>query len=87
MKNILYICTKNQYDWDSIIPHQEGSSTTTDVSVLLLQDGIDPRTIPTSHLFRLKAEEKEINHADAQETVSYQDFLEKIFLMDLAVMI
>jgi hypothetical protein len=85
MRNILYICSKNQYDWDSVVPHK--GSTEMDISVLLLQDGVNLRAIPFTQVSILNPDEAGINDENAHLTISYQDFLEKIFLMDLAVMI
>lgn len=85
MKNILYICTKNQYDWDSFIPQKELSPTEKEISVLLLQDGLDLSNIPTSQVSALKTVGEEKDDTGTYTTISYQDFLEKIFLTDLAL--
>jgi hypothetical protein len=87
MRNILYICTKNQYDWDSFIPRQVSSSTEMDISVLLLQYGIELDNIPISQVTVLENEGGEKNDSSKYGVISYQDFLEKIFIVDLVLVI
>jgi len=87
MKNILYICTKNQYDWDSFIPQQVSTSTEIDISVLLLQFGIGLSNIPISQVAVLETEGGEENDSCTYGAISYQNFLEKVFLADLALVI
>lgn len=88
MRNILYICTKSQYDWDSFIPQQVSSSTEEmGISVLLLQNGRGLSTIPTSQVTVLEAAEGETNDSCPYEAISYQNFLEKVFRADLALVI
>jgi hypothetical protein len=87
MRNILYICTKNQYDWDSFIPRQVSSSTEMDISVLLPQYGIELDDIPISQVTVLENEGGEKNDSCIYGAISYQDFLEKVFLADLALVI
>lgn len=87
MRNILYICTKNQYDWDSFIPRQVSSPTEMDISVMLLQHGIGLGNIPISQVTELKNEGGEKNDSCKYGAISYQDFLEKVFLADLALVI
>lgn len=87
MRNILYICTKSQYDWDSFIPQQVSSSTEMDISVLLIQYGINMCNIPLSQVTVLKTEGAEKNNSCKYGAVSYQNFLEKVFLADLALVI
>jgi hypothetical protein len=87
MRNILYICTKNQYDWDSFIPRQVSSSTEMDISVLLPQYGIELDDIPISQVTVLENEGGEKNDSCKYGAISYQDFLEKIFIVDLVLVI
>lgn len=87
MRNILYICTKNQYDWNSFIPEQVPSSSEMDLSVLLLQNGRGLHHIPTSRVFVLNTEGERRDDSRPYEPISYQGFLEKIFLADLALVI
>ena len=87
MRNILYICTKNQYNWDSFIPQQVSSPTEMDISVLVLQDGIGLSNIPTTQVFALKTEGGGKNDSCKYGGISYQNFLEKIFLADLPLVI
>jgi hypothetical protein len=85
MRNILYICTKNQYDWDILIPQQPSSPTEMDISVLLLQDAIGLSNIPISQPFALNTDGGEKDGFCKYVAISYQDFLDKIFLTDLAL--
>ena len=87
MRNILYICTKNQYDWNSFIPEPVPSLPEMDPSVLLLQNGLGLRHIPTSQVFVLGSEGERGQDSRPYEPISYQEFLEKIFLVDLALVI
>jgi hypothetical protein len=92
MKKILYICPKNQYDWNVFIPQEVSSpkkehTEEIDISVLLLQNGIHLDQIPTSHISLLKTEGGKKDSSNSYESISYQDFLEKIFLADLALVI
>lgn len=87
MRNILYICTKNQYDWDYFIPQQVPSSTEMVISVLLLQYEIGLCNIPISQVSILENEETEKNDSCQYGAISYQNFLEKVFLADLALVI
>ena len=87
MRNILYICTKNQYNWDSFIPQHMSAPTEIDISVLLLQDGKSLHNIPTPQISTLKTEGEEKDKSCTNEVITYQEFLEKIFLADLALVI
>jgi hypothetical protein len=87
MRNILYICTKNQYDWDSFIPQQMSSSTEMEISVLLLQYEIGLCNIPISQVTVLENKGTEKNDSCQYGVISYQNFLEKVFLADLALVI
>lgn len=87
MRNILYICTKNQYDWNTFIPESVPSLSEMDPSLLLIQNGRDLRHFPTSHVFVLNSERERGEDSRPYEQISYQGFLEKIFLADLALVI
>jgi len=87
MRKILYICTKNQYDWNSFIPEEVSSPSVGDLSVLLLQDGLNLHHIPTSQVFVLKTAEENGDNFRPSEKISQLDFLEKIFSADLALVI
>lgn len=87
MRNILYICTKRQYDWDTLISHQPSSPTEIDLSVLLLQEGRGLSNIPISQISALETNGGEKDDSCPYEAISYQDFLKKIFLADLALII
>jgi len=87
MRKILYICTKNQYDWNSFIPEEGSSPPERDLSVLLLQDGLSLRHIPTSQVFVLKTAEENGDDLEPYKKISHLDFLEKIFSADLALVI
>ncbi|MFZ1747255.1 MAG: hypothetical protein WBO24_04765 [Nitrospirales bacterium] len=87
MRNILYICTKNQYDWNTFIPETDSAESEMDPSVLLLQNGLDLQHVPISKVFVLRSEGESEEDSGSYEPISYQGFLEKIFLADLALVI
>ena len=87
MRNILYICTKNQYDWNTFIPETDSTVSEMDPSVLLLQNGLDLQHIPTSRVCVLCNEGERGEDSRSYEPISYQGLLEKIFLADLALVI
>lgn len=87
MRNILYICTKNQYDWNTFIPETDSAVSETEPSVLLLQNGLDLPHVPSSKVFVLHSEGESGEDSRSYEPISYQGFLEKIFLADLALVI
>ncbi len=84
MKKILYICHKNQYDWEAFIPRQHSSPPEElDISILLLHQGKHLQNIPSSQIFTLEAEQKTHDPSGPYESLSYQQLLEKIFHVDL----
>ena len=87
MRNILYICTKNQYDWNTFLPEMDFPVSEMDISVLLLQNGLDLQHLPSSKVFVLRSEGESEEDSTSYEPISYQGFLEKIFLADLALVI
>lgn len=87
MRNILYICTKNQYDWNSVIPEPVPALPEMNLSVLLLQNGLGLQHIPASQVFGLTSEGEKGEDPRPYEPISYQGFLEKVFLADLALVI
>lgn len=91
MKNILYICPRKQYDWNVVIPRQVSSPTEKpaeeiEISVLLLQHGTQLGEIPASHVSVLEGEGG-AKASPSYEQISYQKFLEKIFLADVALVV
>ena len=87
MRNIFYICTKNQDDWNTFIPETTGASSEMNLSVLLLQNGLGLPHFPTSQVFVLSHERERGEDSKQYEPISYQRFLEKIFSADLALVI
>ncbi|WNM61161.1 hypothetical protein [Candidatus Nitrospira neomarina] len=87
MRNILYICTKNKYDWNTFIPETDSAVSEMDPTVLLLQNGLDLQHVPTSNVCVLCNEGEREEDSRSYEPISYQGFLEKIFLADLALVI
>ena len=88
MKKILYICPKTQYDWEAFIPRQPSSpSEERDISILLLHQGKHIQDIPSSQIFTLEAEQKTHDLSGPYESLSYQQLLEKIFHVDLPLVI
>ena len=87
MRNILYICTKNQYDWNTFIPETDSAVSEIDPTVLLLQNGLNLQHVPTANVCVLCNEGEGGEDSKSYEPISYQGFLEKIFLADLALVI
>jgi hypothetical protein len=87
MRTILYICTQSQYDWDSFLPKDISSSTEINVSILPLQQGRRLSNIPTSQVSALETLDGTDDGSGTDAVISYQDFLEKIFLVDLALVV
>jgi len=87
MRNILYICTKSQYEWDSFIPQQESSPSKIKIAVVLLQSGMELGDIPTSQVSVLETEGINKDKSGTYGAISYQGFLEKIFGADLPLVI
>ncbi|GJL58249.1 MAG: hypothetical protein NPIRA03_11060 [Nitrospirales bacterium] len=85
MRNILYICTKNHYDWKTFIPETDSAASEIDPTVLVLQNGLDLQHVPASRVYVLCNEGGEDSRS--YEPISYQGVLEKIFLADLALVI
>jgi hypothetical protein len=87
MKNILYVCNKDHYDWDSFLPQPHSSPEEVDIAILLLQDGRRISPVPCSHVSVLAAEGEAKEVSGSYGSISYQGFLEKIFQADLALVL
>ncbi len=70
-----------------MIPQSDSSSTEMDVSLLLLQHGRGLSDIPISQVSSLETNGQAKDETGQYKAISYQDFLEKIFLVDLALVV
>lgn len=88
MKKIFYICTKPIKNWDIFTPHESKSPTNnTKFSVLLLYEDQDLQNICASHVWNLNPKKSNVLDSMPIKSMSYQDFLEQIFLHDLSMVI
>lgn len=88
MKKIFYICTKPIKNWDIFTPHESKSPTNnTKFSILLLHEDQDLQNISASHVWNLNQEESNLLDSMPIKSISYQDFLEQIFVHDLSMVI
>ena len=87
MKKIFYICTKPIKNWDIFIPLGSKDITQSNISILLLHKEQDLENICVSRVWNLNGSKQDRGVRNTQENISYQDFLEQIFLHDLSVVI
>ena len=83
MKKIFYICTKPIKHWEIFTPHETFKISPSDISVLLLNQEQDLQDIHASQIWKLSPSEEEVG----TQNISYQGFLEQIFLHDLSLVI
>ncbi|MEE9232007.1 MAG: hypothetical protein V3U07_00990 [Nitrospirales bacterium] len=87
MKKVFYISTKPVYDWDFIVPSDNKKNTCPmDISILLMQDGLGQKNLPTSSVRVLNSGDEQVD-SKTSEGMSYQEFLEEIFSNDLVLVI
>ena len=85
MKKIFYICTNPIENWDIYTPEAKSDQSPQAISLLLLHQKQNLEHVTVSQIWHLN-ETKKAND-NLQETLSYQEFLEKIFSHDLSVVI
>ena len=86
MRKILYLVTKGpgQSSLNLLPKHPQ---TTEEISVILLQDGVSHRQLPTSHVFALSDDVASRGVASSFPSVSYQDILRMLFEADGVVVL
>jgi|GEM_PF-2551715 len=87
MKKILYICTKPIKHWDIFTPPDTINTSQNDISVLLLYKEQDLQNVHASQIWKLNPSEGEEFSQNVLQNISYQGFLEQIFLHDLSLVI
>lgn len=87
MKKILYICTKTIENWDIFASFTSEGSTQITLSLLLLHQEQHLENVPVSQVWNLARGDQSHQRVGNQKTLSYQDFLEQVFLHDLSVVI
>lgn len=85
MKNIFYICTKNIENWDIFTPPESIDTNLHNISVLLIEREQDMQNVRVSQVYYLNASECDIQ--DKIKNITYQEFLEQVFVHDLALVI
>ena len=83
MKTIFYICTKPIKHWEIFTPPEPVNVSSSNISVLLLDQEQDLPNIHASQIWKLASTERDVS----TQKISYQGFLEQIFLHDLSLVI
>jgi hypothetical protein len=87
MKNIFYICTKYVGNWDIFIPSESKDTTLHRISVLLLHREQYIQNGRISQVCYLNLSEHNTHDTIDCKNITYQEFLEQIFVHDLTVVI
>jgi len=87
MKNIFYICTKPIENWEIFTPLENIQGSQNKISVLILHEDQDIQNIHASHVWKLDPDESNVLDASPIKNISYQNFLEQIFIHDLSIVI
>ena len=87
MKNIFYICTKPIENWEIFTPLENIPGSQNKISVLILHEDQDIQNIHASHVWKLDPDESNVLNASPIKNISYQNFLEQIFIHDLSIVI
>ena len=87
MKKILYICTKTIEDWDIFTSFSSEDSTKSTIFLLLLNQEQHLENVPVSQVWKLDRGDQSHGGVETQKTISYQDFLEEVFLHDISMVI
>ena len=85
MKKIFFICINHIENWDVFTPPESKDPFQNNISVLLLHKKQDLEKIHVSRVWNLS--ETDTISTDIPKSISYQDFLEQVFLHDLAIVI
>ena len=86
MKKVFYITTKKINDWDFLVPPNTKNPMQTDISILLLQDGVGQENLPSFPVYVLNSGDEK-GDSTVSNMMSYQEFLEQIFFNDLPLVI
>ena len=81
MKKIFFICINYIENWDVFTPSESQDTSQNTISVLLLHQKQDLEKIHVSQVWNL------VETDTISSNISYQDFLEQVFLHDLAMVI
>ena len=87
MKNIFYICTKPIENWEIFTPFDNIQESQSQISVLILHEEQDLQNVHASHVWNLNSGESDVLDSSPIKSISYQNFLEQIFLHDLSMVI
>lgn len=88
MKNIFYICTKPIDNWDFFTPIIENTGKSqSKISVLIIHEEQNLPNVHASHIWNLNQGKSNVLDASPIKGISYQKFLEQIFLHDLSMVI
>ncbi len=88
MKKIFYICTKHIENWDIFTPPDSIDITSHNISVLLLHREQDMKNVRVSQVCYLNLCEQDTGDRNTSaKNISYQEFLEQVFVHDLALVI
>ena len=85
MKKILFICINHIENWDMFTPPKRKNISQSNISVLLVHKKQDLEKIHVSQVWNLG--ETDTISLNIPKNISYQDFLEQVFLHDLAIVI
>jgi len=85
MKKILFICINHIENWDVFTPSESKDTSQNNISVLLLHKKQDLEKIHVSQVWNLS--ETDTISTKIPKSISYQNFLEQVFLHDLAMVI
>ena len=81
MKKILFICINHIENWEVFTPPKSQDISQSNISVLLVHKKQDIEKIHVSQVWNLGETDT------ISQNISYQDFLEQVFLHDLAMVI
>jgi len=81
MKKILFICINHIENWEVFTPPKSQDISQSNISVLLVHKKQDLEKIHVSQVWNLGETDT------ISQNISYQDFLEQVFLHDLAMVI
>lgn len=87
MKNIFYICTKPIENLEIFTPLENIQESQIHISILTLNEDQNLPNIHAFHVWNLKKEESNVLESSSKKSISYQNFLEQIFLHDLSIVI
>jgi len=81
MKKILFICINHIENWEVFTPPKSQDISQSNISVLLVHKKQDLEKIHVSQVWNLGETDT------ISQNISYQDFLEQVFLHDLPMVI